>query len=99
MKTQDVIYKILEKLDETLDENNPDFTDLSPESLGISKERRNYILEMMQDAGLIKGVNFVNGGRNRAAFLLKGTKYSKRTLLLPERSFTDDGRTGSHRTA
>jgi translation initiation factor IF-2 len=69
LKTQDVIYKILEKLDETLDENNPDFTDLSPESLGISKERRNYILEMMQDAGLIKGVNFVNGGRNRAAIM------------------------------
>jgi hypothetical protein len=33
------------------------------------------------------------------AFLLKGTKYSKRTLLLPERRFTDDGRTGSHKTA
>lgn len=87
MKTQDVVYKIFQKLDETLDENNPDFTDLSPESLGISKERRNYILEMMQDAGLIKGVNFTRGGNsgnNRAPFMafldnmkitLKGIEY------------------------
>lgn len=84
MKTQDVIYKILEKLDETLDENNPDFSDLSPETLGISKERRNYILEMMQDADLIKGVTFTNGGRNRAPIMasmknmkitLKGIEY------------------------
>ncbi len=69
MKTQDVVYKILQKLDETLDKNNPDFTDLSPESLVISKERRNYILEMMQDAGLIKGVNFTRGGNNRAPIM------------------------------
>ena len=84
LKTQDVVYKILQKLDETLDENNPDFTDLSPESLGISKERRNYILEMMQDAGLIKGVNFTRGGNNRAPIMvfldnmkitLKGIEY------------------------
>ena len=34
LKTQDVVYKILQKLDETLDENNPDFTDLSPDHLG-----------------------------------------------------------------
>lgn len=69
MKTQDIIYKILVKLDETMDENNPDFGELSTEALGISKERRSFILEMMQDAGLIKGVTFVNGGNNRVAIM------------------------------
>lgn len=84
MKTRDIIYKILEKLDTTMDENNPDFNELSAEVLEISKERRSFILEMMQDAELIKGVNFVKGGNNRAALMtsienmkitLKGIEY------------------------
>lgn len=70
MKTQDIIYKILQKLDEVMDDNNPDFSELSSEALEISKERRSFILEMMQDAGLIKGVTFVNGGNNRAAIMI-----------------------------
>jgi len=66
MKTQEIIYKILEVLDEALDQNNPDFSSIKHENLGISKERWSYALEMMQDAGLIKGVVFVRGGNNRA---------------------------------
>ncbi|NLE25808.1 MAG: dihydrolipoyl dehydrogenase [Clostridiaceae bacterium] len=66
MKTEQLILTILKKLDDSLDENNPDFSDLTSEKLGISKYRRSYILEMMQEAGLIKGVNFVKGGNDRA---------------------------------
>lgn len=69
MKTQDVIYKILQNLDEAMDENNANFSELSSEVLGISKERRSFILEIMQDAGLIKGVTFLNGGNNRVAIM------------------------------
>ncbi|KDR95915.1 YjcQ protein [Peptoclostridium litorale DSM 5388] len=66
MKTHDIIVKVLEKLDKSLDENEPEFSDIRPDALEISSERWAYILEMMQDACLIKGVAFSRGGRGRA---------------------------------
>jgi len=69
MKTEDIIYRVLEALDKSLDEDKPDFKDLTPDVLGISRERRDYILEMMQDAGLIKDVSFPKGGNGRAPLM------------------------------
>lgn len=43
MKTEDIIYRVLEVLDKSLDEEKPDFKDLSPEALGISKEGLMYL--------------------------------------------------------
>lgn len=66
MKTPDLIYKILETLDEKLDDNNPDFSGIKHESLGVTRERWAYTLEMMQESGLIKGVSFTRTGKDRA---------------------------------
>lgn len=70
MKTENVIYKILEVLDQKLDDEKPDFGEIKPENLGISWERWAYILEMMQDAGLIKNVAFSRGGNGRAPLMV-----------------------------
>lgn len=69
MKTEQVILKILESLDEKLDDKKPDFSDINPENLGISQVRWSYILEMMQESRLIKGVNFSKGGNTRSALM------------------------------
>ena len=69
MKTIDIMLKILEKLERSLDENIPDLSDISANSLGITQEKRSYILEMMQDAGLIKDVNFSFADCNRAPII------------------------------
>lgn len=84
IKTADVIVRILEVLDRELDKNNPDFASITYEAIGITKERWSFILEMMQDAGLIKGISFTTGGSNRAPIMthidymnitLKGVMY------------------------
>lgn len=59
MQTQDVILKILEILDESMDKTELDVKLLDHDNLGISINRRNFVLEMMTDTGLIKGVRRV----------------------------------------
>lgn len=70
MSTKDLILKILQLLDDSLDENNLNEELFKPDTLGVSKERFYYVLEMMQDARLIKNVSFNRGGRNRAALFV-----------------------------
>ena len=67
MKTHEVIVKILQLLEDSLDKDSLDESSFSAESLGISKIKRDYILEMMQDVGIIKGVAFTRGGNNGRA--------------------------------
>lgn len=69
MKTKELILKILQLLDDSLDDNNLDLEKFKPEVLEVSKERFYYVLEMMQDVRLIKNVTFTTGGMNRTALL------------------------------
>lgn len=66
METKDVIIKILQILEEALDEKKLDITEFNEEELGISSEKRNYVLEMMQDDGLIKGLTVIPESNQRA---------------------------------
>lgn len=90
MKTSDVIIRILEELDLKLDDNNPDFSNIKAESLGISQNRWSFILEMMQDSGLIKGVTFTRGGNNRAPLMthIDNMKITLRGILYLEENTT-----------
>ena len=59
------VYKILSQLEKAMDYPEMDLLPLiGPDKLGVSKERWNRYMEMMSDAGYIKGVeisNFVTG--------------------------------------
>lgn len=50
------IYKILKTLEKALDYSEYDFSAISHTELEISKERWQNYIEMMNDAGYIKGV-------------------------------------------
>ena len=52
-----VIYKILSSLEKSLDVEEVDPDRISPQTLGISEERWKKYIEMLVDAGYIKGVS------------------------------------------
>lgn len=70
METKEVILEILKTLEKSLDDEKFDEQSVSPETWKITKTRRNYILAMMQDEGLIKGVKITESGRQRAASIV-----------------------------
>ena len=51
-----VIYKILSALEKSMDFENFDAEQISPEKLGITKERRDKLLVEMQREGYITGI-------------------------------------------
>ena len=51
-----VIFKILSILESSLDCDGVNLDRLTPENLGISKNRRNALLKMLNDRGFIVGV-------------------------------------------
>ncbi len=65
MNTHEIIIKILRLLENSLDDNELDVKRFSSKELGISKTKRVFILEMMQDVHLIKGIRFQETGRGR----------------------------------
>ena len=52
-----VIYKILSALEKSMDFENFDSEQISPEKLGITKERRDKLLIEMQREGYITGIS------------------------------------------
>ncbi len=52
-----VIYKILSTLEKSLDMEEADMDRICPQTLGISEERWKKYMEMLVDAGYIKGVS------------------------------------------
>ncbi len=84
-----IIYKMLSILEESLDEPQADQKRLSAEALDISEERRKAYLEMLTDAGYIKGVEIreYRGGGSRVStdgirITLKGLEYlSENTIM------------------
>lgn len=59
-----VIYKILKKLEEAMDEEKFDFKSINHEAMGITKMRWNRIIKMMIDNGYIDGVRFLAADDN-----------------------------------
>ena len=51
-----IIYRILKILEKSLDYENFDNEMLSPESLDITRERRDALLKMLLDSGYIEGL-------------------------------------------
>lgn len=62
-----IIYKILSVLEKSMDLENVDIERISSNNLGISQQRWNKYMEMLLDAGYIKGVTiqkYVTGETN-----------------------------------
>ncbi|MGN1480745.1 YjcQ family protein [Porcipelethomonas sp.] len=55
-----VIYKILKALEQSMDYEEFDDSLITPEILGVSRERRNKLLIEMQRNGYITGLIFFN---------------------------------------
>ncbi len=74
-----IIYKILRMLEESLDYDEFDKSLFNPELLGISENRLNAILKMLQESGYITGILYRSGlpgiKLNRPAITLKGLEY------------------------
>ncbi len=56
--TIDIIMIILRRLEIAMDEESPDFEDISANNLEVSEMKFSRILEMMQESGLIDGIHF-----------------------------------------
>lgn len=74
-----VIYKILRMLEEALDYDEFDKSLMTPELLGVSENRLNSILRMLQESGYITGIIYRNGlsgvKLNKPEITLKGLEY------------------------
>jgi hypothetical protein len=59
-----VIYKILKRLEEAMDEDDFNFKSINHEAMEISKMRWNRIIEMMISNNLIDGAKFIKADDN-----------------------------------
>ena len=84
-----IIYKILSVLEKSMDLENVDTERISSNNLGISQQRWNKYMEMLLDAGYIKGVTiqkYVTGETNVDAedirITLKGLEYLSENSIM-----------------
>ena len=84
-----IIYKILSVLEKSMDLENVDIERISSNNLGISQQRWNKYMEMLLDAGYIKGVTiqkYVTGETNVDAedirITLKGLEYLSENSIM-----------------
>lgn len=54
-----IIYKILKMLEKAMDYDEPDTSVISADSLGISQNRWDAIMVMLQEDGYVEGVHYV----------------------------------------
>lgn len=54
-----IIYKILKILEKAMDYDEPDFSLISAEALGISQNRWEALMVMLQEEGYVEGVHYV----------------------------------------
>ncbi len=89
METKDIILEILKKLEKSLDDDNFDQQLISAETFGITVNRRNYILQIMEDAGLIKGVKALSAN-DRAPYgiMLKNLKITLQGIMYLDENTT-----------
>lgn len=93
-----IIYKILSVLEKSMDLENVDIERISSNNLGISQQRWNKYMEMLLDAGYIKGVTiqkYVTGETNVDAedirITLKGLEYLSENSIMQKRYKTAKG--------
>ena len=84
-----IIYKILSVLEKSMDLENVDIERISSNNLGISQQRWNKYMEMLLDAGYIKGVTiqkYVTGETNVDAedirITLNGLEYLSENSIM-----------------
>lgn len=81
-----VIYKILKLLEEAMDQDEFDISLLSPDLLGVTENRRNAILKMLQAESYITGVLYRNGlsgvKLSKPAITLKGLQYLEENSMM-----------------
>lgn len=83
MNNFNVIYKILKKLEESMDTNDFDAKQINHETLGITEMRWNRIIQMLIENNLIGGVKILSADNNpfygvrfyNAHITLKGLEY------------------------
>jgi hypothetical protein len=81
--TERMIFTILQRFEEAAQEENPDFSDIRYEALGISKTKWKSIMIIISEMGLIKGTIKIPDGNskldnvliNDASITLKGMDY------------------------
>ena len=93
-----IIYKILSVLEKSMDLENVDIERISSNNLGISQQRWNKYMEMLLDAGYIKGVTiqkYVTGETNVDAedirITLKGLEYLRENSIMQKMYKTAKG--------
>ena len=83
------VYKILTALEKAMDLPEFDIMEVGPEQLQVSRERWSRYIEMMNDAGYIKGVTVrknligetcIEGGNIRIT--LKGLEYLQENSIM-----------------
>ncbi|UMZ73548.1 YjcQ family protein [Natranaerofaba carboxydovora] len=63
-QTMEIIFKILEKLEEAMDKDHFDWkNEISHEAIGITKNRWILIIDMMNNNGLIEGLSINRGAQ------------------------------------
>lgn len=91
MKEFSVIYKILKGLRDAMDRDEFDALQLDPEVLGISENRRDALLVMIQKEGYIEGLRLVQYDGMDAPKVLMKLSHPRITLkgleYLEENSF------------
>lgn len=82
METMRIIYKMLRYLEKMMRVEEPDYTPIMPEALGIPRSMWLNVLEIMTDEGFIKGVTLVKTQEEmtlaepfRAKITLAGLEY------------------------
>ena len=75
-----IIYKILSALEKSMDLEECNLDSISSETLRISNERWNKYIEMLLDAGYIKGETNVNAEDIRIT--LKGLEYLSENSIM-----------------
>lgn len=86
------IYRILKVLDASLDYEAVDPERISPEALGTTKARRDNLLAMMAEEGLVKGITIRHykdaAGRTvlvdpaKLSITLKGVEFLKENSMM-----------------
>lgn len=84
-----IIYKILSTLEKSMDLEQCNLDSIAPEKLKISDERWNKYIEMLLDAGYVKGVKiekYITGEKSIDAediqITLKGLEYLSENSIM-----------------
>ena len=81
-----IIYRILKLLEEAMDYDQFHTSMLTPELLGVSENRLNHILKMLQESGYITGIIYRAGlsevKLNRPEITLKGLEYLEENSIM-----------------